>query len=59
MSLTNYSITITKIKMGRKAKNTIKRMVSMHPSLVKEVRQYAKNRTDEELKKDSLNDTNK
>jgi uncharacterized spore protein YtfJ len=39
--------------MGRKAKNTIKKLVSMHPSLVEEIRGYAKKRTDQELKKES------
>lgn len=39
--------------MGRKQKNTIQKSVNMHPSLVKEVRNYAKIRTDEEIKSES------
>lgn len=38
--------------MGRKKTNTIKRTISMHPSLIKEIRAYAKTRTQEELKKE-------
>jgi len=38
--------------MGRKKVNTVKKTVSMHPSLIKEVRNYAKQRTIEELKKE-------
>jgi len=38
--------------MGRKKTNTIKVTVSLHPSLIKEVRNYAKQRTIEELKKE-------
>jgi len=38
--------------MGRKKTNTIKRTISMHPSLIKEIRAYAKTRTAEELKKE-------
>jgi len=37
---------------GRKKTNTIKRTISMHPSLIKEIRAYAKKRTQEELKKE-------
>jgi len=39
--------------MGRKPLNTIKKTVSMHPSLVKEVREYAKQRTAQEIKKEN------
>lgn len=42
--------------MGRKSVNTVKRTVSMHPDIVKEVREYAKIRTSQELKKESLKD---
>ena len=38
--------------MGRKKTNTIKITVSLHPNLIKEVRNYAKQRTQEELKKE-------
>lgn len=38
--------------MGRKKVNTVKRTISMHPSLIKDVRAYAKKRTQEELKKE-------
>ncbi len=38
--------------MGRKKTNTIKRTISMHPSLIKEVREYAKQRTKEEILKE-------
>ena len=37
---------------GRKKVNTVKVTVSLHPSLIKEVRNYAKQRTIEELKKE-------
>lgn len=43
--------------MGRKPVNTVKRTVSMHPDIIKEVREYTKKRTDEELKKESINFT--
>lgn len=38
--------------MGRKAKNTIQKTVNMHPSLISEVRGYAKKRTDEIIEKE-------
>lgn len=38
--------------MGRKKVNTIKTTVSLHPNLIKEVRNYAKQRTIEEQKKE-------
>ena len=38
--------------MGRKKVNTVKVTVSMHPKLIKEVRAYAKQRTQEEQKKE-------
>jgi hypothetical protein len=40
--------------MGRKRKNTIQRTVNMHPSLIKEVRDYAKRRTSEEISKEAI-----
>lgn len=42
--------------MGRNKKNTIQRTVNMHPSLVKEVRGYAKTRTEEEITKEKSED---
>lgn len=38
--------------MGRKPRNTIQRTVNMHPSLISEVRGYAKKRTDEIIKEE-------
>lgn len=38
--------------MGRKPRNTIQRTVNMHPSLISEVRGYAKKRTDEIIEKE-------
>lgn len=38
--------------MGRPKRNTVQKSVWMHQSLVKEVRNYAKKRTDEEISKE-------